>query len=115
MGYYQSGSWSLTIPHSLNAQEIVEQLSEEFSNDCDFYLSPDEPNLTLTGYSNTKWHEDQDILVSLLAQRGVTGTIDFRGEDDELWRVRLHAGKLLNIPGRIIYDGDIGYSDSSQR
>ena len=108
MGYSASYTGTLKIPARIYADlasaaavdvaaalESVEWTEEtEHSDDIDV-------TVTVCGQTKMAGQENQ---FSAAAKQGLTGEIEFRGEDDSLWKWVLADGDLREHSGRVTYD-----------
>lgn len=65
---------------------------------------PTTPALVGATWGKSSVEEEQFLL--RLAKLGVTGTVDARGEDGNLWRWRLRDGEVQSYVGVVQYPGD---------
>jgi hypothetical protein len=77
---------------------IIDGISE--STD---WTNPEDDPLTFVGWGGGKLLWDHEDMLKVLADAGVTGIIDGRGEDGALWRWRFADGEYKDYPGMIVY------------
>lgn len=117
MGYTASIEFSLTFPSQEALDTLVESIPnsyglegfdriiEAISENAD-WTNPEDDMLTFQGWGAGKLLWDHEDMLRLLADAGVTGTIDGRGEDDALWRWRFAEGTYVEYSGVIKYPED---------
>jgi len=130
MGYHAQSDWNLTIktslpelaadiramldgktywPLSTDDSDLLHNLMGEMSEDADSQVRLDESGRgTWQGWGGGKCLTlaSEDSVWSMLAKHCV-GTVDWCGEDESYWRIRLYGnGEFREFAGQIVYPLD---------
>lgn len=100
MGYYASGSGSVTVKPGVDIETIMDKLKFSFE---EVYLGAQSNEICFSVYD--KYHEDdvQDTLNSIQSYIS-EGEVCYTGEDECYWRFILQDGVWLEQNGYIVYE-----------
>jgi len=135
MGYYADSTWNITVTGDIDAL-ASEIKSLGYADGWTLFISAsptvdDRDSVGVLRDAVTNCNEDSNVEFSddgrsfsgwgggkMLSQASdddfwatlakyCTGTVDWRGEDNSLWRVRLYGnGEFKDLPGIIVYPDD---------
>jgi hypothetical protein len=119
MGYNAGLNFYITFPTREALDAAIAEAKELFTSDWDDFSAitdglsensdwdnPEGDPLVFAGWGGGKLSWDNDAVLKVLADAGVTGYIDGRGEDDALWRWRFAEGQYKEYSGEIVYPED---------
>ena len=102
MGYYASGSGTIKVKEE-PAENTIKIINNAFEN-VDYYEK--EKEINICGYE--KYYEES-VYDAIEAIRPITisGNIEFKGEDDCIWRFYFKDGNWIEESGEIYYESDL--------
>lgn len=104
MGYYVGCAGVLTLKDAKDADKVLQGIDDhDLSELFDGSLSDD--GLTIdVGGSSKYYEEDVDAFFREFADLLESASIEFNGESDNFWLLKVEDGKIREYAGHIEYD-----------